>query len=151
MEILNRLRKQLSGKKSVGLLVDGPNMIRKEFNIDLGEVRMKAKKYGNLKIGKVFLNQYAKEKLIEAIASQGFEPVMSVSEDVDLDMAVEAMEIVHNPMIDIIILATRDSDYLPVVRTAKEHGKEVAIFGVDVGFSIALKNAADFVEMLQTK
>lgn len=155
MDFWSEIAKQFKAKskeqkKKVGLLIDGPNMIRKEFNINLDEVRRKAQKYGDVKIAKTFLNQYAKDKLIEAVANQGFEPVMSISEDIDLDMAVDAMELIHNPMIDTIILVTRDSDYLPVVRKAKEYNKEAIIFGVNVGFSLALQNAADAVEFLTT-
>ncbi len=139
------------GKKEVALFIDAPNMIRKEFNIDLNKLRLKAQERGNLKIAKAFLNQYASGKLIEAVANQGFEPVVSISEDVDLDMAVEAMEALHNKDIDTLIFVTRDSDYLPVIRKAREYGKTIGVFAVEPGFSIALRNSADFVEFLDAK
>ena len=142
------VRMEKKRPKNIGLLIDGPNIIRKEFSIDLDEVRKRAQKYGELKISKTFLNPYAKEKLIEAVANQGFEPIMSISEDVDVDMAVEAVELIHNPMIDIIILVTRDSDYLPICRLAKEKNKVIVVFGAEPGFSKALKNAADKYETL---
>ncbi|MFH1786987.1 MAG: TIGR00288 family NYN domain-containing protein [archaeon] len=142
------IRQEKTRPKNVGLLIDGPNIVRKEFSVDFDEIRKKAQKYGDLKIAKAFLNQYAKEKLIEAIANQGFEPVMSISEDVDVDVAVEAVELIHNPLIDIIIIASRDSDYLPVFRLAKEKNKTIIVFGAEPGFSQALKNAADKYEVL---
>ena len=46
----------------LGLLVDGPNMFRKEFQMDLEEIKDILKDYGDIKMGKVFLNQYASEK-----------------------------------------------------------------------------------------
>ena len=52
--------------KSVALLIDGPNMLRKEFNFDLDVVQEILEDYGKIKVGKVFLNQYASDKLIEA-------------------------------------------------------------------------------------
>ncbi|MFA7375732.1 MAG: hypothetical protein WCZ26_10040, partial [Methanothrix soehngenii] len=45
------------GRKRIGLLVDGPNMLRKEFQMDLEEIRDILKDYGDIKMGKVFLNQ----------------------------------------------------------------------------------------------
>ncbi len=83
------------GKKesNVALFLDAPNIIRKEFNIDLNKIMEKARKRGKIRVAKAFLNQYASEKLIEALANQGFEPVVSISEDIDLDMAVEAMRL----------------------------------------------------------
>ncbi len=57
----------------------------------------------------------------------------------------------HEKEIDTIILVTRDSDYLPVMRKAKEYGKTIGVFAVDSAFSIALRNSADFVELLDSK
>ncbi len=134
------------------VLVDGPNMIRKEFNTDLGEVRERAKKYGRIIAGKVFLNQFASEKLIEAVSSQGFEPLIALGvekdQDIDVYMAAEAMEAAYNKDIGVIVLVTRDTDFLPVIQKAKKRGKETVVMGSEPGFSIALRNAADHVEDL---
>ena len=136
---------------SVALLIDGPNIIRKEFQIDFGDIRKRAEKYGELKIAKAFLNHYAKEKLIQAITNQGFEPVLSISEDVDVDLATEAMDAIYNNLIDTIILVTRDGDFLPVIRKAKEKSKQTVVFGVEPNFSQALQNAADRTELIKKR
>jgi uncharacterized protein (TIGR00288 family) len=136
------------GRKKIGLLVDGPNMLRKEFQIDLEEIRDILKDYGDIKVGRVFLNQYASEKLVEAVENQGFDPVICTS-DVDVKLAVEAMEMIYNPVIDTIALVTRDADFKPVLLKAMEHGKETVIFGAEPGFSVALKNSADYVIVLR--
>src|SRR5660397_67823 len=134
-------------RKGIGLLVDGPNMLRKEFQIDLEEIRNTLKEFGDIKVGRVYLNQYASEKLVEAIENQGFEPVVS-SSDVDVRIAVEATELIFNPNIDVIAIVTRDADFKPVLSKAMEHGKETIIFGAEPGFSTALKNLADVVVTL---
>jgi uncharacterized protein (TIGR00288 family) len=136
-----------SAHKGIGLLVDGPNMLRKEFQIDLEEIRNTLKEFGDIKVGRVYLNQYASEKLVEAVENQGFEPVVS-SSDVDVRLAVEATELIFNPNIDIIAIVTRDADFKPVLSKAMEHGKETIIFGAEPGFSTALKNLADVVVIL---
>ena len=136
---------------NVAVYVDGPNVIRKEFDLDLDHLRNEISDLGTIKVGKVFLNQYASEKLIEAIVSQGFEAALGLGgekdkeSDVDVYMAVNAMESVFNDDIDTIVLVTRDTDFLPVIQKAKEHGKETVIMGMEPGFSTALKNAADQV------
>ncbi len=150
---LNSIVKYLStkketGRRSIGLLVDGPNVLRKEFNVNLEEIRDVLKEYGNVKIGRVFLNQYASDKLVEAIENNGFEPIIC-SSDVDVRLAVEGMEIVYNPTIDTMALVTRDADFKPLLNKANEHGKETIIFGVEPGFSTALKNSADYVILLE--
>ncbi len=149
---IQKFRKVLSSrkkedKKSIGVLVDGPNMLRKEFNLNLKEIREILNDYGDIKIAKVFLNQYAGDKLVEAVENQGFEPVIT-SGDVDVRMAVEAMEIIYNENIDALALVTRDADFKAVLKKAMEMGKETIIIGAEPGFSTALKNSADVAIIL---
>lgn len=153
--VLEKFKDRFSGEPRIGVFIDGPNVIRKEFDLDLDLLRERIDEMGNIKVGKVFLNQYASEKLIEAIVSQGFEPALGLGgekdkeSDVDVYMAVNAMEAVYNDSIDIVVLVTRDTDFLPVIQKAKEYGKETVIIGMEPGFSTALKNAADNVIELE--
>jgi len=133
--------------KNIGLLVDGPNMLRKEFGLNLDIVRKIISKYGNMRVGKVLLNQYASDKLIEAIVNQGFSPVVAAG-DTDVYMAVEAMDLIYNHNINIIALMTRDADFLPIISKAKENGKETIVIGAEPGFSAALQNSADHTIIL---
>ena len=150
--MLEKLKGLLTGhdSRNIALLVDGPNIIRKEMNIDLNEIKKKLSKKGNLKVCKMFLDQYASGKLVEAMANQGFEPIITTG-DVDVTMAVDAMEQVFNPNIQIIALMTRDTDFMPVLLKAKELGKETIVVGAEPGFSNALKNTADTVIMAETR
>lgn len=140
-------KRRTSQRKKIGVLVDGPNMLRKEFNTNLKEIRDILTEYGDIKIAKVFLNQYATEKLVEAIENQGFEPIVT-SGDVDVRMAVEAMELIYNDSIDVLALVTRDADFKAVLMKAMEMGKETIIVGAEPGFSTALKNSADIAIIL---
>ena len=142
-----RSKKEI-GRRKIGLLVDGPNILRKEFDVNLEEIRDVLKDYGNIKIGRVFLNQYASDKLVEAIENHGLEPIVC-SSDVDVRLAVEGMELVFNPHIDTLAIVTRDADFKPLLNKANEHGKETIIFGVEPGFSTALKNSADYVILMK--
>ena len=132
------------GEHKIALLIDGPNMLRKEFNIDLDKIREVLDEFGSIVIGRVYLNQYASDKLIEAIANQGFEPRISAG-DVDVEMAVEGTELIFNNNIDTIVYMTRDADFLPAIRKAKEHGKKIIVIGAEPGFSTAIQNIADHV------
>jgi len=149
--VLNKIRNSVETGPNVAVFVDGPNVVRKEFDLDLDNLRHVIEDYGKIKIAKVFLNQYASDKLIEAIMSQGFEADLGLGgekdkeSDVDVYMAANAMEAVFNDQIDTIVLVTRDADFLPVIQKAKEYGKETVIIGMTPGFSTALKNAADNV------
>lgn len=150
---LEKIRKSFGEKPKLAFFVDGPNMIRKEFNIDLKDLKRRVEKYGRIIVGKVFLNQFASEKLIEAVANEGFETIIALGDpeqktDVDVSIAVHAMEAINNPDIEVIALATRDADFLPLIQKAKEKGKMTVLVTVESGLAVSLKHAADYVEML---
>ncbi len=147
--MLQKLR-QIIGKKElrVACFVDGPNMLRKELGIDLEKVRRKLKTFGRLKFAKVFLDQYASDKLIEAVTNQGFEVVI-VPSDVDVALAVDATAVLFNQNVDVLAIVSRDSDFKPLLTKAKELGKHTVVLGVEPDFSSALKNTADEVVNLK--
>jgi uncharacterized protein (TIGR00288 family) len=151
---VNKIRKKLMDRPKVAFFVDGPNMIRKEFNIDLKELRKRVEKYGRVVIGKVFLNQFASEKLIEAVANEGLEAIIALGDpelktDVDVSVAVHAMEAIYDPDIDIIALSSRDADFLPLIQKAKQMGKIALLVAVRPGLAVSLRHAADYVELIK--
>ncbi len=144
IESIKKMLKSKKSEKNIALLIDGPNIIRRDVKLDLVSVRKQLEKHGQIKVAKVFLDQYASDKLIEAMTNQGFEPIITTG-DVDVTMAVEAMQQVFNPAIHTIALMTRDIDFRPVLVKAKELGKETIVIGAEPGFSVALRNTADIV------
>ena len=144
------LSKKSKKDRNIALLIDGPNVIRKDVRLDLVALRKKVEEHGNIKVSKIFLDQYASDKLIEAMTNQGYEPVITTG-DVDVTMAVEAMVQVYNPHVHTIALMTRDIDFVPVLVKAKEFGKETIVIGSEPGFSVALKNTADIVIMAEQR
>jgi uncharacterized protein (TIGR00288 family) len=152
-DLKQKLAKAMRGEKSkkkIAVFVDGPNILRKEFGIDLQQITSAVEHFGTVKIGKVFLNQYASNKLIEAVVNQGFESIITVG-DVDVSMAVEATETIFNDEIDVIAMVTRDSDFLPAIVKAKRYGKETVVALVDEASAVALKNTADHVVVLKPR
>lgn len=143
-----------SDTPKIALFVDGPNMLRKEFMIDLRELKKSLLKYGHVVLARVFVNQFAPEKLIEAIINEGFESVMILAEaeaeknDIDVAMAIAAVEAAITKDVDYITLATRDADYTPVIHMVKAYGKKVIVVGAEPGMSSGLQNAADYIEMM---
>ena len=142
-------------EKSVALFVDGPNMLRKEFMIDLRELKKRASKYGRVITAEVFINQFAPEKLIEAIINEGYRVDMTLAvqeddaNDVDIAVATAALEVaLTRDDVEFIALATRDADFLPVIQKARKFGKKVVIFGAEPGFGSSLRHAADFTEVM---
>ncbi|MBN1159911.1 MAG: TIGR00288 family NYN domain-containing protein [Candidatus Diapherotrites archaeon] len=142
--VKDKIRKTAQHQKSIALLIDGPNMMRSEFKIKLDDIQKELSKYGTIKIAKVFLNQFASEKLIEAVANLGFEPIVTIV-DADIPMTVAAVDIIYNDSIDALALMTRDAGFQHVLNKAKEHGKETFVIAVNDSLSAALKNTADNV------
>jgi uncharacterized protein (TIGR00288 family) len=135
---------KVSRRNNIAIFVDGPNILRKQFNIDLSKIKSFLKKNGDIKLARVYLDQYATDKLMEAVVNIGFETIITVG-DVDVAMAVDATDTVHNKEIDTIVFITRDSDYLPAILKAKKHGKRTIVFLIEEGSATALKNTVDQV------
>ncbi len=140
--------KLIAKQRNIALFIDGPNILRKEFHIDLDLIKTRLKNKGQIKIAKVYINQFASQKLIEAIINKGFDPVVTVT-DVDVMMATDATEAVFNPSINTICLVTRDADFLPVITKAKKHGKDTIVMLIDESASASLKNTSDEVILLK--
>ncbi len=143
----SKIGKLVSKKPRLAVMVDGPNILRKDINLSLEKIKSRLEEIGSIRIAKVFLDQYASDKLIEAVTNQGFEGVITPT-DVDVIMAVYSMEAVYSPHINTLVLVTRDADFQSVLKKAKEHGKDTIVVGAEPGFSTALKNTADKVIMM---
>ena len=93
--MFENVKTRLLGKKekpkNLAVFIDGPNILRRELHVDLKDIKHVLQRFGQIKVGKVFLNQYASDKLMEAVVNQGFESVITVG-NIDVAMAVEAME-----------------------------------------------------------
>lgn len=149
------ISKSYNFKKRVAIFVDGPNMLRKEFELDLSEVKRIATKYGIITIAKVFVNQFAPQKLIEAIINEGFECITYLSEkeeqDIDVPLAVQAMEALLTKNIDVLVLCTRDSDFLPLIQKAKEYNKITVLISLKENLPSSLANSVDFLEIIRKR
>jgi uncharacterized protein (TIGR00288 family) len=125
----------------VGLFVDGPNVFRSEFDVDLDDVRAAAERYGRLCVTRLYLDEHATPSLIQAAEARGY-AVVTTSGDVDVRMAVDATASVVDDEVDVLVVASRDTDFKPVVEQAAERGvTTIAVAPGDHGRSDALANA----------
>ncbi|MFP4188869.1 MAG: NYN domain-containing protein [Halobacteria archaeon] len=141
MRILDRLR---GDDDRVALLVDGPNLIRDEFDVDFEDLRALAEP----DVARVYLDHRAPASLIEAVETNGMEAVVT-SGDVDVRLAVDATAYALEGF-DIVI-ATRDADFKPALARANEEGAQTTVVGVSESFSAALESVADEVVFLDEK
>lgn len=126
----------------VGVFVDGPNVFREEFDVDLNEIRETARTEGQLAVKRLYLDEGAPPELIRAAEARGFE-VTVTSGDVDVKLAVDMTEFVATGELDTVVVVSRDTDFKPAVEVANRQGlRTVALAPGEHGRSDALANAA---------
>jgi uncharacterized protein (TIGR00288 family) len=135
----------------IALLVDGPNM----FNTDLEEIASIAGRYGSLCYNEIFLKKDASIGTRYHAEKSGFVMVFNSKKDVDTALVLRAGEMIYSPrfdFIDMIAIASGDSDYLPVINAAKENGKRTLVIGkADRSSASVMKKKADYFEAITEK
>lgn len=132
-----------SGETRVGLFVDGPNVLRAEFDVDFDDLRDAAADHGRVVAARLYLDEHATPNLIKAAEANGFEVVVT-SGDVDVKLAVDAVAAATRDQIDTLAIASRDTDFKPALETAASHGvRTLAIAPGEYGRSDALQKAAN--------
>jgi len=131
-----------TGASRVALFVDGPNVLREEFDVDLDDVRAAGEAAGRLVRATLYLDEHATPGLIQAAEARGFEVVVT-SGDVDVKLATDAAVAATDGTADVIAVASRDTDFKPVLEVAAARGlRTLAIAPGEYGRSDALANAA---------
>ncbi|KAB1198423.1 MULTISPECIES: NYN domain-containing protein [Haloferax] len=127
----------------VALFVDGPNVLRDEFDVDLDDIREAARALGGqMSATRLYVDEHATPGLIQAAEARGFEVIVT-SGDVDVKLAVDLTQFAVEGRAEVIAIASRDTDFKPALETANEYGiRTVAIAPGSYGRSDALQNAA---------
>jgi uncharacterized protein (TIGR00288 family) len=134
--------READDRPRVALFVDGPNVLRDEFDVDLDDVREAAAAVGRPTARRLYLDEHATPGLIQAAEARGFEVVVT-SGDVDVRLAVDLTRFVVEGRADVIAIASRDTDFKPAIETANAYGlRTLAIAPGKYGRSDALRNAA---------
>lgn len=139
---MKRLFSRFSGGSRIGVFVDGPNVLRSEFDVDLDDVRSATLEHGRPVVTRLYVDEHATPGLIQAGEAHGFEIVVT-SGDVDVKLAVDAASAAVRGEFDTLSIVSRDMDFKPVLETAARHGVEtLAVAPGEHGRSDGLQNAA---------
>ena len=131
-----------NGEPRIGLFVDGPNVLRSEFDVDLDDISAIVRSRGRPVFVRLYVNEHATPGLIQAAEAHGFE-VFTTSGDVDVKLAVDATAAAVEGDIDVLAVASRDMDFKPVLEAAARYGvRTLAIAPGAYGRSDALRSVA---------
>ena len=127
----------------IALFVDGPNMLRDEFDVDLDDIREATAAKDRLATARLYVDEHATPGLIQAAEARGFEVIVT-SGDVDVKLSVDATRFATEGRAETVAIASRDTDFKPAVEAANEYGlATLAVAPGAYGRSDALRNAVD--------
>lgn len=139
---MERLFSRFTNGSRIGVFVDGPNVLRSEFDVDLDDVRSATLEHGRPVVTRLYVDEHATPGLIQAAEAHGFEIVVT-SGDVDVKLAVDAASAAVRGEFDTLSIVSRDMDFKPVLETAARHGiQTLAVAPGEHGRSDGLQNAA---------
>lgn len=132
-------------KKSVALLVD--STISTPLTTILTQLRPILEKIGEIKVAKIVLFQQQAIDYSKDISQEGFLPVI-VHDGLDIQFALEAMELVYNEKIGSLAVVTENENLLPLFSRARELGKEIILLQASINAGKGLQNVADVVILI---
>lgn len=132
-------------KKSVALLVD--STIATPLTTVLTQLRPILEKIGDIKVAKIVLFQQQAIDYSKDISQEGLLPVI-VHDGLDIQFALEAMELVYNEKIESLAVVTENENLLPLFSRARELGKEIILLQASINAGKGLQNVADVVILI---
>jgi uncharacterized protein (TIGR00288 family) len=148
LDMLNKVGKALrivsdDTKKKIGIIVDGPTILADYDLRNLQKIKEALKKVGTVRFGKIITDKQISQKESEIIHSQGFTEEI-VGSEVDIHVALLALELLASKSIDIIAIATTDPILFPVLARIKRN-KNLAIIAWEKDITPAMESIADYI------
>lgn len=125
---------------------------------------------GRVVISRAYADWYRYPRITSALYANAIEPVYvatyyydkdmgrtgrAIKNSVDMNLCIDAMKTLFtNPNISRFVLVTGDRDFIPLVNSIRQHGKEVYVIGIGGAASTHLAQSADefvFYEQLVGK
>lgn len=130
-----------------------------DANPNFESIMERCEDLGRVVIARAYADWYRYPRVTSALYANGIEPMYvptyyydrdlgrtgrAIKNSVDMNLCVDAMKTLFtNPNIAKFVLATGDRDFIPLVNTIRQQGKEVIIIGVGGAASAHLAQSAD--------
>lgn len=139
--------------QKIALFIDCENISPKYIDDIISELAV----YGEVNIRKAYgnwetntLNGWKNKRFEYGLESINQPPYASNKNATDIKMTVDIMKMLcQNNQIDIVALATSDSDFTPLVSQIKEQGIQIIGFGEDKTNNVLQKTCSQFVQLTQ--
>jgi uncharacterized protein (TIGR00288 family) len=114
---------------------------------------------GRVVISRAYADWYRYPRITSALYANAIEPIYvatyyydkdagrtgrAIKNSVDMNLCIDAMKTLYNnPNVARFVLVTGDRDFIPLVHSIRQHGKEVYIIGIGGAASTHLAQSAD--------
>lgn len=153
-----------SNRPDVAVFIDFENVyvsVRDKFdaNPNFETIMERCEELGRVVIARAYADWYRYPRITSALYANGVEPMYvptyyydremgrtgrAIKNSVDMNLCVDAMKTLFtNTNIEKFVLATGDRDFIPLVNTIRQQGKEVIIIGIGGAASAHLAQSAD--------
>ncbi len=153
-----------SSRPDVAVFIDFENVYvsvrdKLDANPNFESIMERCEDFGRVVIARAYADWYRYPRVTSALYANGIEPMYvptyyydrdmgrtgrPIKNSVDMNLCVDAMKTLFtNPNIEKFVLATGDRDFIPLVNTIRQQGKEVIIIGIGGAASAHLAQSAD--------
>ncbi|MBK5112386.1 MAG: hypothetical protein KGD59_12280 [Candidatus Heimdallarchaeota archaeon] len=130
-------------KKKIAIIIDGPTILP-DFDLNkLNIIKESLIEIGVTKAGIIITDKQLSQNESELINSFGFHEEI-VGSDVDIHVAINALEYMNSNAIDIIGIGTTDPGLFPIFSRIKQN-KQLLIITWQKNLTPAMESIADFV------
>jgi uncharacterized protein (TIGR00288 family) len=153
-----------SRRPDVAVFIDFENVYvsvrdKLDANPNFEMIMDRCEDFGRVVIARAYADWYRYPRVTSALYANGIEPMYvptyyydremgrtgrAIKNSVDMNLCIDAMKTLFtNPNIAKFVLATGDRDFIPLVNSIRQQGKEVIIIGIGGAASAHLAQSAD--------
>jgi len=153
-----------SNRPDVAVFIDFENVYvsvrdKLDANPNFESIMDRCEDFGRVVIARAYADWYRYPRVTSALYANGIEPMYvptyyydremgrtgrAIKNSVDMNLCIDAMKTLFtNTNIAKFVLATGDRDFIPLVNSIRQHGKEVIIIGIGGAASAHLAQSAD--------
>ncbi|MHA1185261.1 MAG: NYN domain-containing protein [Candidatus Heimdallarchaeota archaeon] len=130
-------------KKKIAIVFDGPTIFPKFQLTKLDSLKNSLKEIGTVRSGRIITDKQKTIEESDIINAQGFQEEI-VGSEVDIHVSIRALEFMNNKTIDIVAVATTDTNLYPIYQRIKQEKQLVVITWKEYVTS-AIESVADYI------